>query len=317
MCRHGKVLPEDVGSAFANHTPGADPTAAELLRDSDPAQRAARYMSFNVNSLQEIAYKSVDARNYTEGSYNNIILLKCDNSSRAIARIPPSVIANAHLSRPAESPLYISFAKSSISIIPQKYLPGTHLRFPTLSRYGISPNPSPHEGEQTAGERKDIQADGATRSLCLNIKPVPFESLVRLRISPPRGIDTNSSVARSSQQDAEILRLFEKSSIPVTPIASSSLTLKDGYRLVIDQRPQTTRNIPGNAQAAIRYRSYLTQLAKLIPIHATAWQHSSGSYERPTSRCWADGLLKLQDTLILLSDAYPIGFLLDEREAHD
>ncbi|PBL04311.1 hypothetical protein ARMGADRAFT_1057114 [Armillaria gallica] len=83
------------------------------------AEQWARYMSFNVISLQEIACKSVDARNYTEGSYNNNILLGGDNSSLAIARIPSSVIGNAYFSRPTESLLCISFARGSITIIPQ------------------------------------------------------------------------------------------------------------------------------------------------------------------------------------------------------
>ncbi len=148
-------------------------------------------------SPQEIAYKSVDARklhrryvncltsscsraliSHSLGSYYNNILLECDNSSRAIARIPSSVIGNAHLSRPAESPLWISFAKSSISIIPQKYLPGTHLRCPTLSRSGISPNPNPPvhiKGEQT----------GHAMSACSFIRPSRSGACTSRRMSAP------------------------------------------------------------------------------------------------------------------------------------
>ncbi|KAK0222796.1 hypothetical protein EDD85DRAFT_244384 [Armillaria nabsnona] len=68
--------------------------------------RAAIYMPFNVNARQEIGCRFVDAGYCTalpftttaEGSCNKIFLLKFGNASRAIGRIPSSIVRNTHLS---------------------------------------------------------------------------------------------------------------------------------------------------------------------------------------------------------------------------
>ncbi|KAK0222803.1 kinase-like domain-containing protein [Armillaria nabsnona] len=92
-------------SSLATHTLYS-PSGRWLYNDAE--QRAARYTPFGVDALQEIACKSVDARRCTaftkiaEGSYNKIFLLEFDNTSRAVARIPSSIVGNTHLSTCSE-----------------------------------------------------------------------------------------------------------------------------------------------------------------------------------------------------------------------
>ncbi len=78
-----------------------------------------------------------------------------------------------------------------------------------------------------------------------------------------------------------------------------------------------------------RYRFYLAQLPKLVPIHAAAWRypHQEVTSDLPlyALRCWADGPLRLRDALITISDSLSefstipcaIDFSSAEREAHD
>ncbi|KAK0432286.1 hypothetical protein EV421DRAFT_1719645, partial [Armillaria borealis] len=67
-----------------------------------------RYTPFDVDALQDIACKSVDAGNciaftkIAEGSCNKIFLPQFDNASHAIVRIPSSIIGNTYLSTCSE-----------------------------------------------------------------------------------------------------------------------------------------------------------------------------------------------------------------------
>ncbi|SJK99539.1 uncharacterized protein ARMOST_02844 [Armillaria ostoyae] len=137
--------------------------------------------------------------------------LACSIGWKSVATSPMFTKAFMHMSTSSpRSPIESLCFKEDISNELQNrplYLSDEENQLPGAQKDRIGPIV---DREWWRGSER-IQADRATRSLCVNIKLVPSESLVRLRISPPRDIDTNSSFARSSQQDVpEIHRLLEK-----------------------------------------------------------------------------------------------------------
>ncbi|PBK67764.1 hypothetical protein ARMSODRAFT_1085806 [Armillaria solidipes] len=254
-------------SSLATHTLYS-PSGRWLYNDAE--QRTARYTPFDVDALQEIASKAVDARHCTaftkiaEGSYNKIFLLEFDNASRAVARIPSSIELDSHFapkvlawnsssSNPVASPFilmeYLSnpplqscwyhikgaqtgyvisdicwlqylftlrkfsqigslYFKEDVSPELQDrplYLSDEDNQRPSAQKYRIGPIV---DREWWRGERRNIQADrGPWPDMASYITTAA--RLAQECLS--RGIDTNSSFARSSHQDVpEIHRLLEK-----------------------------------------------------------------------------------------------------------
>ncbi|TFK72771.1 hypothetical protein BDN72DRAFT_762892 [Pluteus cervinus] len=76
---------------------------------NDKFQRAARYTPFNVEGLQEVACKAVDAARCVHlnalriGMNNKVFLMRFNNGKEAVARIPTSLAGNTYLTTASEA----------------------------------------------------------------------------------------------------------------------------------------------------------------------------------------------------------------------